>query len=145
MNTAPGNQYPGQHPYSAHKAFNILLIDDSRTARLVLKTQMEAMGKDVSVQCIDPDKHGLPDADYDWSDIDHVVINQNLGSHTGLEWYQQTSVRRPLPATTLLSGTHTDTLEQAALRAGMNGLVTKNAMAATRLVQGIQSDRRLGA
>ncbi len=130
------------------RPLNILLIDDSRTARLVLKTQIEAMASDVSVHCVDPAKHGLPGKDYDWSKIDHLVINQNLGTNTGLantglEWYQHASTQNPLPSTTLISGTHTVTLESAARRAGMAGLITKNSMAASRLVEDIHATHRL--
>lgn len=82
----------------------VILINDSKEYMATLRHMLAAVMPDVEVTEFDATQGGRPDAVFDWSLYDLLVIDERLASsESGLAWIAVFSIGAKLPPTLLLT------------------------------------------
>jgi EAL domain-containing protein (putative c-di-GMP-specific phosphodiesterase class I)/DNA-binding response OmpR family regulator len=119
----------------------ILVIDDDPNYRALLLDLLGKAFAKIQVATLDPLKSGLPDASFDWTRFDVVIIDSNLGkAGSGLECVDtiRRSSNRP-PATVLLTEEGSEELAAKAFRQGVHDYLRKQGLTGRILVNSIRS------
>lgn len=90
----------------------VILINDSKEYMASLRRMLASVMPDVEVTEFDATQGGKPDAVFDWSLYDLLIIDDRLdGSESGLAWIAVFSIGAELPPTLLLTEGRDDFVE----------------------------------
>jgi len=82
----------------------IIIISDRREFMARLRHMLAAIDGRAEVTEYDADAHGRPDADFDWSVYDLLIIEDRLaGDESGLAWLAVLALSTRLPATIMVA------------------------------------------
>ncbi|MEX2516556.1 MAG: protein kinase [Gammaproteobacteria bacterium] len=113
----------------------ILLIDDSPDYRQLLITRLQRELPHAQVDEYDP-AHGLPDADFFWSDYNLVLLDIDLGlsNANGLDWLDELRRHPAVPPIIIMTGEDDSQVAVNALKRGAEDYLLKNDINDSQLV-----------
>ena len=108
----------------------ILVLDDDGDFRKLLKTFLGGILPDAEVIEYDPVAKGVPGADFDWANLDLLILDYDLHGTgaTGLDVLQRNANVRFFPATIILTGAGSEDVAVRALRAGVYDYLRKQGL-----------------
>jgi EAL domain-containing protein (putative c-di-GMP-specific phosphodiesterase class I)/DNA-binding NarL/FixJ family response regulator len=115
------------------------VIEDDPDYRNLLERFLGKAFPDATVELYDPVARGRPDAGFDWSVYDVLLLDYCLGdSENGLDWLRQFKKNdNKFPATILLTAAGSEEVAVGALRFGAHDYLKKQQIDAKRLVESI--------
>jgi serine/threonine-protein kinase PpkA len=104
----------------------ILIIDDSRDFRGLLRLYLNKELKDVEIIEYDFDKLGKPVENYDWSPYDILFLDYKLGPHEdGLEWLKEFRDKPGFPPTIVLTAEGDEYVAVKSIKLGAADYINK--------------------
>ncbi|HIF50134.1 MAG TPA: response regulator [Thiotrichaceae bacterium] len=104
----------------------ILIIDDSRDFRALLRLYLNKELKDVEIIEYDFDKLGKPVENYDWSPYDILFLDYKLGPHEdGLEWLKEFRDKPGFPPTIVLTAEGDEYVAVKSIKLGAADYINK--------------------
>jgi DNA-binding NarL/FixJ family response regulator len=104
----------------------VIIIDDSRRASQIIRRFLARNLPDVEVTEYDPDQRGRPEASFEWSLYDLLLLGQDLGpAGNGIDWLRELAGTRGFPTTILLTDRPDENVTTEAFRAGVHAVVSK--------------------
>jgi len=104
----------------------ILIIDDSRDFRALLRLYLNKELKDVEIIEYDFDKLGKPVENYDWSPYDILFLDYKLGPHEdGLEWLKEFRDKPGFPPTIILTAEGDEYVAVKSIKLGAADYINK--------------------
>ncbi|HEY7840543.1 MAG TPA: EAL domain-containing protein [Gammaproteobacteria bacterium] len=102
-----------------------LIIDDDEDYRKLLGIKLGRAFPHLIINEIDPLQTPLPDAEFNWDNIDFIILDYNLGIDiTGLDWFRKFKSEE-LPATILLTARGSEELAVTAMKIGIDDYIVK--------------------
>jgi EAL domain-containing protein (putative c-di-GMP-specific phosphodiesterase class I)/ActR/RegA family two-component response regulator len=102
-----------------------LIIDDDEDYRKLLGMKLGRAFPHLIINEIDPLRTPLPDAEFNWDNIDFIILDYNLGIDiTGLDWFRKFKSEE-LPATILLTARGSEELAVTAMKIGIDDYIVK--------------------
>lgn len=119
----------------------ILIFDDDRDYRVLIKTFLEKYLEGATVEEYDPVARGVPDDDFDWSAYDVIVLDYYLCIYgvTGLDLLHRNRTRPGFPAVIMLTGAADQDTAVKALDSGVSAFLRKEKLDKMELVEVIRS------
>ncbi len=119
----------------------ILIVDDDDDFRKLLLTWCTSKFQDIEVVEYDPQDQGAPDADFNWSAFDVLLLDYNLQLEgiTGLDILQDNLDNLLFPTTIMLTGAGSEEIEVRALRSGVADYLSKKNLKKEELRAAIES------
>ena len=119
----------------------ILLFEDNRDYRNLLKTYIGKYLPAVEIQEYDPVLKGAPRDDFDWSRYDVLILDYYLCIYgfTGLDLLQKHRKKPGFPATLMLTGTGDEEIAVRALNFGVHEYLCKEILSKEQLVDSINA------
>jgi len=120
---------------------NILIFDDDKDYRVLIRTFLEKYLEGVNVEEYDPVARGVPDDDFDWSAYDVIVLDYYLCIYgvTGLDLLHRNRTRPGFPAVVMLTGAADQDTAVNALDSGVSAFLRKEKLDKMELVEAIRS------
>ncbi|MBL1142321.1 MAG: response regulator [Proteobacteria bacterium] len=117
----------------------ILIIDDNSDYRKLICTFLSKLLPSVEVLEYDPVFEGVPDDDFDWSEIDVLLLDYHLSivGTTGLDILHKHHKKSSFPATIMLTGAGTEEIAIRALKSGIYEYQPKQTLTKDKLKQSI--------
>ncbi|GJM04741.1 MAG: hypothetical protein DHS20C09_07320 [marine bacterium B5-7] len=117
----------------------ILIIDDNSDYRKLIKTFISKLLPSVETIEYDPVFEGTPDDDFNWSDIDVLLLDYHLSivGTTGLDILHKHHKKPAFPATIMLTGAGTEEVAVRALKTGIYEYQPKQSLTKDKLKQSI--------
>ncbi len=117
----------------------VLVIEDDPDYRNLLQRFLNKAFPDAGVDLYDPAAKGRPDAGFDWSAFDVLVLDYRLGENeNGLDWLREFKKNdKKFPATILLTAAGSEEVAVRALRFGAHDYLKKQNLNAKRLAESI--------
>ena len=84
---------------------NLLIIDANPQHRQVMRRFIEKVHPDVRLSEYNPVQSGMPGANFDWSEHDLLLLDNELGEHDMLTWLKSASRSERFPPFIVLSST----------------------------------------
>jgi EAL domain-containing protein (putative c-di-GMP-specific phosphodiesterase class I)/FixJ family two-component response regulator len=117
----------------------VLVVDSSDDCCEFLIGFMNKAFPDAEVTTYNPVAKGVPDAEFDWSEFDVLIMEYHLGpEENGLDWlrrFKHDHLR--FPATILLTASGNEDIAVRALRYGAHDYLRKQSLSAERLTESI--------
>lgn len=113
----------------------ILIIDDNSDYRKLIKTFISKLLPNVEVIEYDPVFEGVPDENFDWSEIDVLLLDYHLSivGTTGLDILHKHHKKPEFPATIMLTGEGTEEIAIRALKSGIYEYQPKQSLTKDKL------------
>jgi len=104
-----------------------LLIDDVSSQRWLLRKRISQKWPDAGIDEYDPEKSGVPGADFPWQDFDIVLLDYDLGLDkvTGLELLSRIKANAKPPMVIMVTGQNDANLAADAIRKGADNYIAK--------------------
>jgi DNA-binding response OmpR family regulator len=117
----------------------ILILDDNSDYRKLIHTFLSKLLPGAEVIEYDPVFEGVPDDDFDWSDIDVLLLDYHLSivGTTGLDILHKHHKKTTFPATIMLTGAGTEEIAIRALKSGIHEYLPKQSLTKDKLKQSI--------
>ena len=117
----------------------ILIIDDNSDYRKLINTFISKLLPGAEVIEYDPVFEGVPDDEFDWSDIDVLLLDYHLSivGTTGLDILHKHHKKHSFPATIMLTGAGTEEIAIRALKSGIYEYLPKQSLTKDKLKQSI--------
>lgn len=117
----------------------ILIIDDNSDYRKLIKTFISKLLPSVETIEYDPVFEGTPNDDFNWSDIDVLLLDYHLSivGTTGLDILHKHHKKPSFPATIMLTGAGTEEVAVRALKTGIYEYQPKQSLTKDKLKQSI--------
>jgi DNA-binding response OmpR family regulator len=119
------------------KLEKVLIIDDNSDYRKLIKTFISKLLPSVETIEYDPVAEGAPGDDFNWSEIDVLLLDYNLAivGTTGLDILHKHHKKPSFPATVMLTGAGTEEIAVRALKTGIYEYQSKQALTKDKLKQ----------
>ena len=119
----------------------ILLFDDDRDYRNLLKAYIEKYLSGVEIHEYDPVSKGAPGDDFDWSRYDVLILDYYLCIYgfTGLDLLQKHRKKPGFPATVMLTGAGDEEIAVRALNFGVYDYLRKEKLSKEQLIESINN------
>ena len=106
---------------------NILILDDNRDFRALIKTYLQKDFQNTDIVEYDPVARGAPPDDFDWGAYDVMILDYYLCIYglTGLDLLQKHRKKPGFPATIMLTGAGNEAVAVRALKFGVNEYLSK--------------------
>jgi CheY-like chemotaxis protein len=117
----------------------ILILDDNSDYRKLIKTFISKLLPSVEAIEYDPVFEGVPDDDFNWSEIDVLLLDYHLSivGTTGLDILHKHHKKPSFPATIMLTGAGTEEVAVRALKTGIYEYQPKQSLTKDKLKQSI--------
>jgi CheY-like chemotaxis protein len=117
----------------------ILIIDDNADYRKLIKTFISKLLPTVETIEFDPVFEGVPGDDFNWSEIDVLLLDYHLSivGTTGLDIMHKHHKKPSFPATIMLTGAGTEEVAVRALKTGIFEYQPKQSLTKDKLKQSI--------
>jgi CheY-like chemotaxis protein len=117
----------------------ILIIDDNSDYRKLINTFISKLLPGVEVLEYDPVFEGVPDDNFDWSEIDVLLLDYHLSivGTTGLDILHKHHKKISFPATIMLTGAGTEEIAIRALKSGIYEYQPKQTLTKDKLKQSV--------
>ncbi|MCG8379726.1 MAG: response regulator, partial [Proteobacteria bacterium] len=117
----------------------VLIIDDSSDYRKLIKTFINKLLPKIEVIEYDPVFEGAPGDDFDWAEIDVLLLDYHLSivGTTGLDILHKHHKKPEFPATIMLTGAGTEETAIRALKFGIYEYLPKQSLTKDKLKQSI--------
>jgi CheY-like chemotaxis protein len=121
------------------KLEKILILDDNSDYRKLIKTFISKLLPSVEAIEYDPVFEGVPDDDFNWSEIDVLLLDYHLSivGTTGLDILHKHHKKPSFPATIMLTGAGTEEVAVRALKTGIYEYQPKQSLTKDKLKQSI--------
>ena len=114
-----------------------LIIDDDGDYRKLMAIKLSRSFPGITINEIDPLQDPMPDQNFNWENIDFIILDYNLGiDYTGLDWFKKFNPE-DLPATMLLTAKGSEELAVKAIKIGMDDYIVKEHFDNERLTESI--------
>lgn len=114
----------------------ILIIDDSRDFISLLRLYLNKELQDAEIVDYDFLKNGKPNADFDWSAYDVLLLDYKLGEHEdGLVWLKEFSRDPMFPPTIVLTAEGDEYIAVKAIKLGAADYINKKDISPKRLAE----------
>lgn len=119
----------------------ILIFEDDRDYRNLLKTYIGKYLPGVELHEYDPVTKGAPPEDYDWSQYDVLILDYYLCIYglTGLDLLQKYRKKPGFPATIMLTGAGNEEVAARALNFGVYDYLRKERLSKEQLIDSINT------
>ena len=119
----------------------ILLIEDDRDYRNLLKTYLTKYLQDVEIVEYDPVSKGAPTENFDWSPYDILILDYYLCiyGHTGLDLLQKHRKKPGFPATLMITGAGDEEVAVRALNIGVYEYLRKEKVTRESLIESVKN------
>ena len=118
---------------------SILIIDDDRIFCNLLKTLLNKIIPDITVEIYDILNRGEPDDQYNWSAYDLVIMDYNLGGgRNGVDWITKYKNRSGFPPAIVLTAQGSEDLIVEVMQAGARDYINKQKLSLERLTSAIR-------
>jgi len=115
---------------------NILVIDDSRLIRNLIKKYLVRELKQAEVTEYAVEQLGKPGDSFNWSEFDVLILDYNLGDgEDGLKWLEEFGSRTEFPRTIMLTGEGDVYVAVQAMKLGAIDFINKKDMAEMGLAE----------
>ncbi len=119
---------------------NILIIDDSRDFRALVRLYLSKQLKDAKLVEYDLEKLGKPGPEFRWSDYSLLLLDYNLGGgQDGFTWLKEFSSRPGFPPTIILTAEGDEYIAVKAIKLGAADYLNKVDVSPKRLAEVITS------
>ena len=117
----------------------ILIIDDNSDYRKLINTFISKLLPGAEVIEYDPVFEGVPEDDFNWSEIDVLLLDYHLSivGTTGLDILHKHHKKNTFPATIMLTGAGTEEIAIRALKSGIYEYLPKQSLTKDKLKQSI--------
>ena len=117
----------------------ILILDDNSDYRKLIKTFISKLLPSVETIEYDPVYEGVPDDDFNWAEIDVLLLDYHLSivGTTGLDILHKHHKNPSFPATIMLTGAGTEEVAVRALKTGIYEYQPKQSLTKDKLKQSI--------
>ncbi len=117
----------------------ILILDDNSDYRKLIKTFISKLLPSVETIEYDPVFEGAPNDDFNWSEIDVLLLDYDLSivGTTGLDILHKHHKKPSFPATIMLTGAGTEEIAVRALKTGIYEYQPKQSLTKDKLKQSI--------
>jgi len=117
----------------------ILIIDDNSDYRKLIKTFINKLLPTIEVIEYDPVFEGIPDDNFNWSEIDVLLLDYHLSivGTTGLDILHKHHKKSSFPATIMLTGAGTEEIAIRAINLGIYEYQPKQSLTKDKLKQSI--------
>ncbi len=117
----------------------ILILDDNSDYRKLIKTFISKLLPSVETIEYDPVYEGVPDDDFNWAEIDFLLLDYHLSivGTTGLDILHKHHKNPSFPATIMLTGAGTEEVAVRALKTGIYEYQPKQSLTKDKLKQSI--------
>lgn len=124
-----------------HSVKRVLLFDDDRDYRNLLRTYLSKYLQGVEVIDYDPVTKGAPADDFDWGAYDVLILDYYLCIYglTGLDLLQKNRTKPGFPATIMLTGAGDEELAVRALSSGVYQYLRKEKLSKEELIEAIHA------
>ncbi|MDX1514764.1 MAG: response regulator, partial [Gammaproteobacteria bacterium] len=124
----------------AEKAMNVLVVEGDEGDRNMLVSFLKKSFPDAEIHEYDPIARGRPDAGFDWSRFDVLIMDYRLGPEdNGLDWLRQFKTGgKNFPATILLTAVGNEDLAVKALRYGAHDYLRKQKLNGKKLTESVR-------
>jgi Response regulator receiver domain len=124
---------------SDSKLEKVLIIDDNSDYRKLIKTFITKLLPGVESIEYDPVFEGMPDDNFNWSEIDVLLLDYHLSivGNTGLDILHKHHKKTSFPATIMLTGAGTEEIAIRALKSGIYEYQPKQSLTKDKLKQSI--------
>jgi CheY-like chemotaxis protein len=124
---------------SDSKLEKVLIIDDNSDYRKLIKTFISKLLPGVESIEYDPVFEGMPDDNFNWSEIDVLLLDYHLSivGNTGLDILHKHHKKTSFPATIMLTGAGTEEIAIRALKSGIYEYQPKQSLTKDKLKQSI--------
>lgn len=110
-----------------------LIIDDNARSRDKLRELLAQRWPDAEVLAWDPAESGFPDTGFNWSDYDLLLLDYDLKTANGLDWFERSRERIDLPRTIILSTVADADIAVRSVKAGAENYLPKRGLSANKL------------
>ena len=105
--------------------YKAMIIDDDEDYRNLLVRKLSREFPDISITEIDPLAGSLPDEEYEWDNLDFILLDYHLGiDETGLDWFKKFNSEE-MPATILLTAKGSEKIAVNAIKIGVDEYMVK--------------------
>ena len=105
--------------------YHAMIIDDDEDYRNLLVRKLSREFPDINITEIDPLTASLPDEEYEWDNLDFILLDYQLGiEDTGLDWFKKFNPEE-MPATILLTAKGTEKTAVSAIKIGIDEYMIK--------------------
>ncbi|MCG8325627.1 MAG: protein kinase [Thiotrichales bacterium] len=116
----------------------VLIIDDSRDFRSLLRLFLNKEFTDVDIEEYDLDAHGRPRDEFSWSNYDVLLLDYKLGpDEDGLEWLKTLSKKPGFPPTVFLTAEGDEYTAVKAIKLGASDYLNKKDITPKTLAEAI--------
>ncbi|MBI4005210.1 MAG: protein kinase [Gammaproteobacteria bacterium] len=113
---------------------NILIIDDSRDFRALVRLYLSKQLDDVKITEYDIEQLGKPAGDFNWSEYDVLLLDYNLGGNEdGFDWLKEFSSKPGFPPTIILTAEGDEYIAVKAIKLGAADYINKVDVSPKRL------------
>ncbi|MEX0950867.1 MAG: protein kinase [Gammaproteobacteria bacterium] len=124
----------------------ILIIDDSRDFISLLRLYLNKELQDAEIIDYDFLKNGKPNADFDWSGYDVLLLDYKLGEHEdGLAWLKEFSRNPMFPPTIVLTAEGDEYIAVKAIKLGASDYINKKDISPKRLAEMVTAALEINA
>ncbi|MEX2516832.1 MAG: protein kinase [Gammaproteobacteria bacterium] len=124
----------------------ILIIDDSRDFISLLRLYLNKELQDAEIIDYDFLKNGKPNADFDWSGYDVLLLDYKLGEHEdGLAWLKEFSRNPMFPPTIVLTAEGDEYIAVKAIKLGAADYINKKDISPKRLAEMVTAALEINA
>lgn len=119
---------------------HILILDDDSDYRNLLVRYLGDMFPDVELTEYDPVSRGAPEAGFDWSRYDVMLLDYNLSLNgvTGLDILKTHAAGPSFPATVMLTGAGNEDVAVRAMKSGIHDYLRKQSLEKDQLRDSIK-------
>lgn len=110
-----------------------LIIDDNAKSRSKLEQLLRQRWTDAEVTDWDPQGSGFPDATFDWSGYDLLLLDYDLKVANGLDWFERAQQYPDFPRTIILSTVADADIAVRSVKAGAENYLPKRGLSAGKL------------
>lgn len=119
-------------------SITVLIIDDSRDFRSLLRLFLNKEFSDVDIEEYDLESLGRPRDDFSWSNYDVLLLDYNLGpDEDGLEWLRVFSKKADFPPTVFLTAEGDEYTAVKAIKQGASDYLNKKDITPKSLAEAI--------
>ena len=119
----------------------ILIVDDDPDYRALVKHHLGKVNDTISLTELDPEKQGLPDERFDWSEHDLVLMDYYFGDKetTGLDLLHANHKKKDFPPVIMLTEAGNEEIAVKSIKSGCYDYISKKTLTPENLTQSLQN------